>query len=240
MSPSAIDTVANSLTPPTNHATSTPSLFSLARKTIVITGGGRGLGLTLASAVIEAGGHAACLDILPEPSSTEWESLSKLAKQFGTTASYRRCDVTSEVEVTLVLEDIAKVGEEQGAPLHGIVACAGIQQRVPALEYEASDFERILRVNVVGAFISVKRTARILKEKGTGGSIVLIASMSGQIANRVGGFAFVDDIIIAAYMLRDLPARRTTQANQRFNKCQDHLHKNGASMGFGSTHFLQG
>jgi NAD(P)-dependent dehydrogenase (short-subunit alcohol dehydrogenase family) len=65
------------------------------------------------------------------------------------------------------------------------VACAGIQQKVPALEYEGQDFERILRVNVTGAFLTAKRTARILVEKKRPGSIVLIASMSGQIANRV-------------------------------------------------------
>ncbi|KAI4924378.1 uncharacterized protein J4E92_007459 [Alternaria infectoria] len=186
MSPSAINTVTSALASSTTQTSTaqTPALFSLAGKTIAITGGGRGLGITLAFAVVEAGGHAACLDILPEPSNTEWQALTKLAKQLGTTATYRRCDVTSEAEVTQVLDEISREADVQGAPLNGMVACAGIQQRVPALDYEASDFERMLRVNVVGAFISVKRAARILKDKGTGGSIVLIASMSGQVANR--------------------------------------------------------
>lgn len=39
--------------------------------------------------------------------------------------------------------------------------------------------------SVVGTFIPAKHCARIFKEQGTGGSIVMIASMSGQIANRV-------------------------------------------------------
>lgn len=187
MSPSAIEAVTSALAPNTTQSSSTqtPAMFSLAGKTIAITGGGRGLGITLAGAVIEAGGHAACMDILPEPSKVEWEALQKLAKQVGTTATYRKCDVTSEADVTQVLDEISQDGDAHGAPLNGMVACAGIQQRVPALDYEASDFERMLRVNVVGAFISVKRTARILKDKGVGGSIVLIASMSGQVANRV-------------------------------------------------------
>ncbi|RAR09795.1 oxidoreductase, short chain dehydrogenase/reductase family [Stemphylium lycopersici] len=186
MSPSAIEAVTSALAPNTTQSSSTqtPAMFSLAGKTIAITGGGRGLGITLAGAVIEAGGHAACMDILPEPSKVEWEALQKLAKQVGTTATYRKCDVTSEADVTQVLDEISQDGDAHGAPLNGMVACAGIQQRVPALDYEASDFERMLRVNVVGAFISVKRTARILKDKGVGGSIVLIASMSGQVANR--------------------------------------------------------
>lgn len=160
-----------------------PALFSLQSKTIAITGGGRGLGLTLAFAVIEAGGHAALLDSLPEPSEPEYSALLKVAKGSSLTVSYRKCDVTSEADVSAVLEAIEADGSKVGAPLGGMVACAGIQQCVPAMDYEASDFEHILRVNVIGAFISVKRTARIPKDKGRDGSIVLIASMSGEIAN---------------------------------------------------------
>lgn len=187
MAPGAIDTMGN----PTNETFSQhvpskqiPALFSLRNKTIAITGGGRGLGLTLAFAIVEAGGHAALLDLLPEPSEPEYSALMKLAKQSGLTVSYRKCDVTSEVDVTSVLDAIEDSGSKLGAPLGGMIACAGIQQRVPALEYASSDFERILRVNVVGAFISVKQTARILQRNGRQGSIVLIASMSGQVANR--------------------------------------------------------
>ncbi|KAJ4378639.1 hypothetical protein N0V86_005509 [Didymella sp. IMI 355093] len=187
MAPGAIDTTDD----PTNetfsqHVTSNqiPALFSLHGKTIAITGGGRGLGLTLAFAIVEAGGHAALLDLLPSPSEPEYSTLTKLATRSGLTVSYRICDVTSETDVTAALDEIEAEGEEVGAPLGGMIASAGIQQRVPALDYSSSDFERILRVNVVGAFISVKHAARILKEKGRQGSIVLIASMSGQVANR--------------------------------------------------------
>ncbi|UPX18533.1 uncharacterized protein EKO05_0008830 [Ascochyta rabiei] len=167
-----------------SFSTQIPALFSLKNRTIAITGGGRGLGLTLAFAVVEAGGHAALIDLLPEPSEPEYSVLTKLAKDSSLTVSYRKCDVTSEADVASILESIEEQGEKCGAPLGGMIACAGIQQRVPALDYESSDFERILRVNVVGAFISVKRTAMILREKGRNGSIVLIASMSGSIANR--------------------------------------------------------
>ncbi|KAF2176836.1 NAD(P)-binding protein [Zopfia rhizophila CBS 207.26] len=186
MSPAAIDSTAGQSIPPETNVPKpqTPDLFSLSGKTIAITGGGRGLGMTLAFAVLEAGGHVACLDILPAPSSEEWFELQKLAKMSSRTASYRRCDVTSEVEVGKAMEEIAQKGDERGAPFRGIVACAGIQQKVPALEYEAADFERILRVNVVGAFITAKQTAKILSKNKRGGSIVLVASMSGQIANR--------------------------------------------------------
>ena len=44
-----------------------PDLFSLAQRTIVITGGARGLGLAFAFAVAEVGGNVAILDISCEP-----------------------------------------------------------------------------------------------------------------------------------------------------------------------------
>ncbi|KAA8649624.1 hypothetical protein EYZ11_002666 [Aspergillus tanneri] len=163
---------------------SVPDLLLLRGKTIAITGGGRGLGMAFAFAVVESGGHVACLDILLSPSEPEWSNLLDMCKKSGVTVTYNRCDITNETELTKILENIAQVADDKDAPFSGIVACAGIQQKVPALEYDPQDFERILRVNVTGAFLTAKRAARILVERKRGGSIVLIASMSGQIANR--------------------------------------------------------
>lgn len=160
-------------------------LFSLEGKTIAITGGGRGLGITLALAVVEAGGSVACLDILPSPATNEWAHLTKVAKASRRDVSYHRCDVTDEEAVKTVIEVIAQQAESQKVPLWGAIACAGIQQQVPALEYPAADFDRILRVNVTGVFNTCKYTARMLQARKSPGSIVIIGSMSGNIANRV-------------------------------------------------------
>ncbi|KAL2131422.1 hypothetical protein VTI74DRAFT_5133 [Chaetomium olivicolor] len=164
--------------------TSHTALFSLANKTVAITGGGRGLGITLAGAVLDAGGHVACLDILPEPAAAEWTTLQKIAKASGLGLSYRRADVTDEEALARVFDEIDAEAAASGAPLYGSIACAGIQQKVPAIDYPQADFERIQRVNVTGAFLTAKHTARILVKNGVCGSIVLIASMSGQVANR--------------------------------------------------------
>ncbi|KAI7191690.1 hypothetical protein D0869_09222 [Hortaea werneckii] len=162
----------------------TKNLFSLEGKTVVITGGGRGLGLTLAGAVIEAGGHAACLDVLEEPTASDWPILQKLAKRSGVTLTYNRCDITSEEQVSGLYEEISKHGKANNAPLAGLVACAGIQQKQMAVDYPIEDFKKMMDVNVTGAFITAKHAARHFINDGTKGSIVLIASMSGQIANR--------------------------------------------------------
>ncbi|KAI8717295.1 hypothetical protein NCS52_00804800 [Fusarium sp. LHS14.1] len=157
---------------PTSKA-STPKLFSLEGKTVAITGGARGLGITLAIAVVEAGGSVACLDIRDEPSPAEWAQLNKIA-----TAN------NSSTSVESVMKAIAADADKAGAPFWGTIACAGIQQQMAAIDYPAADFDRILRVNVTGVFNTCKYAARELRERKSPGSIVIISSMSGNIANR--------------------------------------------------------
>jgi NAD(P)-dependent dehydrogenase (short-subunit alcohol dehydrogenase family) len=173
-------------------------LFSLEGKTVAITGGGRGLGITLALAVVEAGGNVACLDILEEPSPSEWAHLNKVAKAGGRGVSYRRCDVTDEAAVEQAVQSIESEAQTSGAVFWGTIACAGIQQQISAFDYPAADFDRILRVNVTGVFNTCKYTARALRDKKRPGSIVIISSMSGNIANRVS-------TIICMVRLRSLP-----------------------------------
>ncbi|CAK4033242.1 D-arabinitol 2-dehydrogenase [ribulose-forming] [Lecanosticta acicola] len=162
---------------------SIPDLFSLSNQTIAITGAGRGLGITLASASLEAGAHVVCLDILPSPSPTEWQELQIIAKKNGVTVSYDICNITSESDVIAKFEKIASSAPAD-APFSGLIACAGIQQRTPALDYPIDDFNRMFNVNVTGTFITAKHAARHFIANKIRGSIVLIASMSGQIANR--------------------------------------------------------
>lgn len=161
------------------------NLFSLEGKTVAITGGGRGLGITLALAVVEAGGNVACVDILESPSASEWAQLNKVAKTSGRTVSYHKCDVTDENAVEQTVRSVEEEADATGAPFWGAIACAGIQQQIAALDYPAADFDRILRVNVTGVFNTCKYSARALKAKNKPGSIVIISSMSGNIANRV-------------------------------------------------------
>ncbi|KAL3961478.1 hypothetical protein ACCO45_003001 [Purpureocillium lilacinum] len=160
-----------------------PALFSLAGKTVAITGGGRGLGLTMALAVVEAGGSVACLDVLPSPG-PDWARLEKTASTNKASASYRICDVTDDAALGASIDEIAAEAGARGEPLWGCIACAGIQQQTPALQYPAADFDRMMRVNVTGVFNTCRHTARILQEARRPGSIVMIASISGNIANR--------------------------------------------------------
>lgn len=124
----------------------TNDLFSLAGRTVAITGGGRGLGMTLTTAVLEAGGDVVCMDLLPEPSAEEWIAVQKLAKSKGLQATYNKCDVTDEEATEILLEKIAADGKARNMPLRGLITCAGIQQMVPALDYPIDGYRKILDV----------------------------------------------------------------------------------------------
>lgn len=163
----------------------TPKLFSLEDRTVVVTGAGRGLGITLATAVLEAGGDVVCLDILSEPSKEEWANIARIEKASNLSATYHNCNVTDEASVETTLAEAAKGAKARGKPIRGLIHCAGIQQMIDAIDYPLDGFRRILDVNVAGSFLLAKHTARILREEGNTGSLVMIASMSGQIANRV-------------------------------------------------------
>ena len=60
---------------------SVQDLFSLARRTVVITGGARGIGLAFAFAVAEAGGNVAILDISDDPHPHFLELMKRFPEQ---------------------------------------------------------------------------------------------------------------------------------------------------------------
>jgi len=70
------------------------------------------------------------------------------------------------------------------SPLRGLVPSAGISGEVDAVDYSPGDFRKILDINVMGTFLCAQAVAREMHEHNSEGSIVLIASMSGSVANK--------------------------------------------------------
>lgn len=121
------------------------------------------------------------LDRLPEPSPDFHRIVERAEKEFGTQLQYRQIDVRDVPGLNKVVEDI---GSKHGR-LDGLIAAAGIQQETPALDYTAEDANRMFEVNITGVFMTSQAVAKQMIKYGNGGSIVLIASMSGTVANKV-------------------------------------------------------
>ncbi len=155
--------------------------FNLANKVVLVSGAARGLGLTQAEALLEAGATVYALDRLAEPSPDFYRVQKRASEELGSSFHYRRIDVRDVEELNKVVEDIA----ETHGRLDGLIAAAGIQQETTALEYTAKDANTMFEVNITGVFMTAQAAAKQMIRFGNGGSIAMIASMSATIANRV-------------------------------------------------------
>lgn len=160
----------------------TPTLpdFSLKDKVILVTGAARGLGLVQAEALLEAGAKVYALDRLEKPDADFARVQERAQNELGTSLSFLRLDVRDNVSLNAT---VAGIAEENGR-LDGLLACAGIQQETSALEYTMEDADRMMGVNITGTFMAAQAVARQMIKLGQPGSMVLVASMSGSVANK--------------------------------------------------------
>lgn len=159
--------------------------LKLTEASTIVTGALGGLGLAVTEAILQAGSDVFCMDIAAEPPE-QWNRLLESFAVSDVRATYVQCDVTKETDVEAALAQARETSRSRRRLVRGFVSCAGVQKMYNAEEFPADEFRRILDVNVTGSFLVAKHVARLMKEEGTQGSIVMIASMAGHVANRVG------------------------------------------------------
>lgn len=154
---------------------------------ILITGGGRGLGLTQGEALAAAGATVYALDV-HSAAPTEFTRAASLLPAGGGQLHYLPLDVRDNLALTAAVRGVA---DAEGR-IDGLIAAAGVLEEVDALRCTKEQFDRIMGINVTGVFLSAQACARemvrLAEQRGeekAGGSIVLVASMSGVVANRV-------------------------------------------------------
>ncbi len=133
-------------------------------KLAVVTGGGRGIGLTTARRFLAQGSRVIVLD------------LAMTADDAG--LDFVELDVTDAAAVASVAADLT---ERHGAP-DVVLNAAGIVRPSSAEDIEPGDWQRVLDVNLSGTFHVCQQFGRRMLEVGRG-AIVNIASMSGSISN---------------------------------------------------------
>ncbi|KAH9853994.1 sorbose reductase sou1 [Lenzites betulinus] len=158
--------------------------FSLADRVALVSGANRGLGLEMALALLEAGARAVyCADLPAEPGA-EWKAVRDYAARLeggGGRLEYLSVDVRNQAAAWKVGETIA----EREGRMDVCVAAAGVlKTHTDCLEYPARQFQDVLDVNVNGVLYTAQAAGRQMARFGNGGSIILIASMSGSITNK--------------------------------------------------------
>ncbi|CAI6336421.1 unnamed protein product [Periconia digitata] len=159
----------------------TQDLFRLDGRSIFISGGAGAVGTTIGKAILESGGDAVFSDMVSSPDPDTWKSLEDTATKNGTKAWYHQLDITDAESVPKVFDDIRK---ELRFPFRGLVACAGISGECDACDYPIDVFRKIVDVNLTGTFLITQAVAKEMHAAEVTGSMVLIASMSGLVANK--------------------------------------------------------
>ena len=148
-------------------------------KTLVITGGGRGIGAATARLAAERG-WAVCVNYRRERAAAE--AVAADIARAGGGAIALAADVASEPDVVRLFDE----AERALGPLAGLVNNAGILERQARVEdMDAARLERIFAVNVIGAFLCAREAVRRMSTRrgGTGGAIVNVSSLASRLGS---------------------------------------------------------
>jgi len=154
--------------------------------TVFVTGAASGIGAAVALAAAKAGARVAALDVDGE----RVAEVARKAERAGATQVLGlKADVSDEVAVA---RTVARCREELGVPT-AVLANAGIELNAPAHEIPLVQWQRLLDVNLTGAFLTARHTIRAMLDAGVGGSVVCTSSPSAFI-----GFAGGENAAYAA------------------------------------------
>lgn len=139
-------------------------------KTVIVTGGARGMGAAFARRLVSEGASVVVADVLVDEGAA-------VAAELGDHAVFCALDVTDESAWTAVVAE----AERAFGPVSGLVNNAGIVHVDPIERLAEADYRKVIDVNQVGVFLGMKAVVPSMRRAG-GGSIVNISSIGGIIA----------------------------------------------------------
>ncbi|KAK9350136.1 2-deoxy-d-gluconate 3-dehydrogenase [Lipomyces doorenjongii] len=151
-------------------------MFSLDGKTVLVTGGTRGIGAAAAIGLAEAGADI----ILIQRDTTRTETLHAI-KAVGSKSMIVKCDLSNAEEVKALVKHITL---DLGEAIDILVNCGGIQRRHPAEYFPDEDWNEVLQVNLTTCFTLARDVGRHMlenmekKPQGYRGKIINIASLA--------------------------------------------------------------
>ncbi|KAK8861447.1 hypothetical protein IAR55_002266 [Kwoniella newhampshirensis] len=169
--------------------------IDLSGKCIVVTGGNRGIGLSISHQCAQAGAHVA---ILYRQSEDAPEIAKGIAEKYDVRCVAYKCDVTDQRAV----QELFKTIYHDVGPVGGVVCNAGVNYKKPALELTKEDFTKTFEPNVWGVFVAAQAAALLWQEhQYQNGRIVFVSSVSGTVANKGEQQAFYNPSKSALTML---------------------------------------
>jgi NAD(P)-dependent dehydrogenase (short-subunit alcohol dehydrogenase family) len=143
--------------------------MSLQGKTAIVTGASRGIGRATAELLARRGARVLGCALDAE----RLEAAMRGIREAGGEAFAKSCDVADEEQV----EALFAAADRRFGRLELLVNNAGILVNKPFWELEAEEWDRVLAVNLRGAFLCARAAFR--RMLGRGGAIVNVASLGG-------------------------------------------------------------
>jgi NAD(P)-dependent dehydrogenase (short-subunit alcohol dehydrogenase family) len=149
------------------------NLFGLSGKVAVVIGGTGELCGAMAEGLAGAGAEVVLVGRSQEKADAR---LSRITAAGGK-GWFHAAEATSKAQLQALLDaTLARSGR-----LDIVVNGAGVNSATPFFDITEEEFERIVRVNLTGVFFGCQVFGKYLVERGQGGSIINLGSMSGVV-----------------------------------------------------------
>lgn len=148
-------------------------LFGLGGKVAVVIGGTGELCGAMAEGLAGAGAEVVIVGRNADKARARLARIEAL----GGKAWFHAAEATSKAE----LEALRDAVLQRSGRIDIVVNGAGINSPTPFLDITEEEFDRIVRVNLKGVFLGCQVFGRHLVERGQGGSIINLGSMSGLV-----------------------------------------------------------
>ena len=153
-------------------------LFDLSKKTAIVTGGSKGLGLAMAAGLASAGAN---LLIVNRNEKDGFIIAEKIAKTYGVKALAFAADISKEEQT----DAMAAFAMENFGSIDILINSAGINIRGAIDEVSLEDFNKVMEVNVTGSWLCSRSVIPHMKAQKSG-KIINLASTLGQMTRALG------------------------------------------------------
>lgn len=140
-------------------------MFSLQNKTAIITGGGSGIGKAIAVLFAQQGATVHIIEL-------DEKAASETVNEIGGSAAYHICNISDQKQVVDIFNSIGNIDI--------LVNNAGIAHIGKADTTSETDFDRVMNVNVKGAYNGLFAAIPLMKAHG-GGVILNTASIAASV-----------------------------------------------------------
>ena len=153
--------------------------FDLSGRSILVTGGSKGLGKAMAEGFASAGAN---LFLVSRNLSEAKEAANEISAAYGVEAHGHEADVTDQASVEAMVSEAM----EACGRIDVLVNNAGINRRGPIEELSLEDFKEVQEINVTGVWLCSRAVLPHMKERGNGRIVNLSSALGlvGQLQQR--------------------------------------------------------